>query len=66
MAVATPDKAVDVHHLRHAVVIYFFGICVCFFFITDNCYVCLFFYLLGWLCSNCWQVGEATELEDPD
>jgi len=45
MAVAAPDEAVDVHHLRHAVIIYFFGICVCcflLFFITNNCYVFFF------------------------
>ena len=32
MVAATPNEAdVDVHHVRHAVVIFFFGICVCCF-----------------------------------
>jgi len=44
MAAAAPNESkVDVHHIRHAVVIFFFGICVCCFllyFITNN--VCFF------------------------
>ena len=32
MATVTPNEVdVDVHHVRHAVVIFFFGICVCCF-----------------------------------
>ena len=58
VAATTHDESnIHVHRPRHAVVIFFLVFCVCCFilyFITNNCYVCFFFFhLLGWLCSNC-------------
>ena len=43
VAVAPNEADIDQHHLRHAVVIFFFGFFVCCFvwyLITNNCYVC--------------------------
>ena len=58
MATVTPNEVdVDVHHVRHAVVIFFFlvFVFVAFFSIILQTIVMFifFFYLLGWFCSNC-------------
>jgi len=58
MVAAAPNEAdVDVHHVRHAEVIFFFlvFVFVAFFSIILQTIVMFifFFYLLGWFCSNC-------------